>query len=81
MNETFVRDLLDGRTRDPGIGAVVSLANVLGVDKRELFEAVERDHGGAGDNLEAAIEVLKSMTPAERTAFVLSRRRRPRGGA
>jgi hypothetical protein len=75
MNETFVRDILDGRVRDPGIGGIVRLTNVLGIDRRELFEAVERDHGGAGDNMEAAIDVLKSMTPAERVAFVLSRRR------
>jgi hypothetical protein len=45
---------------------MVSVVNVLGIDKRELLETVEREHGGVGDNLEAAIEVLKSITPAER---------------
>jgi hypothetical protein len=52
------------------------LANVLGIDKHELLEAVERDHVGASNNLEAPIEVLKSMTSAERAAFVLSHLRR-----
>jgi hypothetical protein len=77
MNETFVRDILDGRVRDPGIGGIVRLTNVLGIDRRELFEVVERDHGGAGANMEAAIDMLKSMTPAELATFVRSRRRRP----
>jgi hypothetical protein len=74
-NEAFLKVILNGSIRDPGIGGIMRLANVLDIDKHELLEAVERDHVSASDNLEAAIEVLKSMTPAERVAFVQSRRR------
>ena len=76
MNVGWVKAVMDGMTTDPGISAMVRLCGVLSIDKQELLAAVEHDRGGAGDNLEAAIEALKSMTPAERSAFVLSRRRR-----
>jgi hypothetical protein len=74
-NVGWVKAVMDAMTTDPRNSAMVRLCGVLGIDKRELLEAVERDHVGVGDNLEATTTVLKSMTPAKRAAFVLSRRR------
>ena len=69
MNETWVKSILNSKkSMDPGIGAMVRLADVLGIDRLELLRAVEQD--GDGASLEAAIEVISNMSPEERAAFV-----------
>jgi transcriptional regulator with XRE-family HTH domain len=77
MNPNWVRDILDGKIRDPGIGSMVALADVLGIDRLGLLEAVDADHNGDRRSIEAAMRVFASMSPKERAAFIAMHRTRP----
>jgi hypothetical protein len=76
MNQGWLKQFLSApKPMDPGISAMISLANVLGIDKVQLLEAVEQDaRGGKRDRntLEAALRAVADMTPAERAAFLAS---------
>ena len=75
QSETYVRDIVDGRVRDPGIAGILSLAQVLDIPTERVIEAVQRDLGakrGRGSR-EAAAHLLNQMSPAEIAEFIASR--------
>lgn len=72
QSETYVRDIIEGRVRDPGIGGILALADVLDIPLERVIEAVQRDLGerrGRGSR-EAAAHLLAQMTPEELAAFI-----------
>lgn len=79
QGESYVRDILNGDSKDPGIGGVMSLADVLGIDRSEILEAVENDLGlgKARRSRVAAARIINQMTPDELAAFVSSRKSNP----
>lgn len=78
QGESYVRDLLDGSVRDPGIGGILSLADVLGIDRSEIIDAVEADLGlgKARRTRVTAARIINQMSPDELAAFVSSRKSR-----
>ena len=75
QSETYVRDIIDGRVRDPGIAGILSLAQVLDIPTEQVVEAVQCDLGArrSRDNRETAAYLLSQMSPAEITEFIASR--------
>jgi transcriptional regulator with XRE-family HTH domain len=69
-SESYVRDILDGSTRDPGITGLLELAEVLDIPPNALLEAVQKDRGHSKDRREAAARIISQMTPEELAAFI-----------
>jgi transcriptional regulator with XRE-family HTH domain len=78
MSETWVRDIVDGTIRDPGIAAVMRLASVLDIEPAQILEAVQQEPtvSKARSSVEAATRIVTQMTPEERAAFISANRRR-----
>jgi transcriptional regulator with XRE-family HTH domain len=82
MNEGWLKQFMASRgTYDPGISAMLALAEVLEIDHAELIAAVAQDSRGSPrdrHSLDAAIKAITEMTPQERAAFLAAHRtRRP----
>ena len=74
MSEGWLKSILRTKEpKDPGIGAMIRLADFLEIDRLQLFEAVEIDfRGGPRDlqSIDAALRVFANMNPTERAAFI-----------
>jgi len=80
QSESYVRDILEGKVRDPGIAGILSLAQVLRIPTERLIEAVQRNLTirGIGSSREAATRIIGEMTPEELATFIASRGKRPK---
>jgi hypothetical protein len=77
MNADWLKHFLAAKKpMDPGISAMVSLADVLGIDRLDLMEAVAADAlGGKRQGRDAVLREVSKMSPQEVAAFLVS----PRG--
>jgi len=80
QSESYVRDILEGRVRHPGIAGILSLAQVLRIPTERLIEAVQRDLiiRGIGSSREAATRIVGEMTPEQLATFITSHSKRPK---
>lgn len=72
MNVGWVGAILRGETRDPGIAAMVMLADLLKIDRQTLLDTVVRDLGLGADHQakNEAVRALSQLSPRERQALV-----------
>lgn len=69
--ETFVKDIISGKSKDPGVLGVMKIARALDIPLERLAEAIEADRGGPkmktkrGDKWRQLLEDIDEQTDAE----------------
>lgn len=70
MGKTYLRDIINGKTQDPGIRSLLAVARLLQIPVPALIEAVEADMGEPimktkrGDKWRLLLESLDEQTDA-----------------
>lgn len=57
LGATAIKDILSGKSRDPGIGTMIQIAHELGVDLNDLFVVPMEEHASAEPAYRAMAEV------------------------
>jgi hypothetical protein len=70
QGESYVRDILDGSVRDPGIAGLFNLADALDIPIEDVVKAVQQDRGQAQRTRDTAARILARMSEAEVAEFV-----------
>jgi transcriptional regulator with XRE-family HTH domain len=73
LNETYVRDLLEGRSQDPKLSKILAVAQALGKDLSWLVEGVEPSE------LAEIIRRLPARSRAEVVDFARYKERQTKG--
>lgn len=78
LNETYVRDLLEGRSQDPKLSKITAVASALGKDLAWLVSGTDR-HEERGETMSAPLGLADRLDALARDIEILSGGSPPHG--